>query len=216
MQLANTSTANLNLFLSSLRGEKKTVHFRKNEVIFSHGDRSDCIFYLEAGAVKLMVTSERGKEAVIALLGAGSLLGENALASGDRLRPYQAIALSKVRALRIERSAALRLIYKHEEVCNAILSSLIERTEGLQEQVAANILYTSDQRLARALLSLSNLNEDNRSAGAIAVNQQMLASMIGTTRQRVNVLLQHFRKLGLVAEGPSVQGEKAVRAPGAE
>jgi CRP-like cAMP-binding protein len=62
-------------------------------------------------------------------------------------------------------------------------------------------LYTSDQRLARALLALSKLNEENKSAGSIAANQQTLASMIGTTRQRVNVLLQHFRKLGLIADG---------------
>jgi CRP/FNR family cyclic AMP-dependent transcriptional regulator len=195
-------TANLNFFLSALKGHKKTVHFRKNEVIFSHGDRSDSIFYLETGAVKLTVTSERGKEAVIALLGVGNLLGESALGSGERLRSYQAIAMSRVRALKIERNSALRVIYKDEEICSSVLSALIEGAERLQEQVASGILYTSDQRLARALLALSKLNEENKSVGSIAANQQTLASMIGTTRQRVNVLLQHFRKLGLIADGP--------------
>jgi CRP-like cAMP-binding protein len=202
---------NLNSFLSNLAEAKRIVYFRKDQVIFSHGDPSDSVFYLETGAVKLTVTSVQGKEAVIAILGSGALFGENALASGSRIRAYQAIALSRVRALRVERDAAMRAVCKNEEACRSLISCLIELTERLEEDVAANILYDSDRRLARALLSLSRLKEADDLGKAVAVNQQTLASMIGTTRQRVNVLLQHFRRTGLVADAARVRPRNVVK-----
>jgi CRP-like cAMP-binding protein len=198
----------LNSFLSSFADLKRIVYFRKDQVIFSHGDPSDSIFYLETGAVKLAVTSVQGKEAVIAIVGRGALFGENALALGSRMRSYRATALSRVRAVRIERDAAIRVICRREEACRSVLSCLVELTEKLAEDVAANILYESDQRLARALLSLSRLTETNELDKAIGVNQQTLASMIGTTRQRVNVLLQQFKKTGLIADAHSLQARK--------
>jgi len=201
----------LNLFLSSLTDPKTPVHFRKNQVIFSHGDPSDSIFYVETGAVKLTVTSVQGKEAVIAVLGRGNLFGENALASGVRVRSYQATALSRVRAFRIESHAAMKVICKHEEACRSVLSYLIDLTERLGEDVAANILYDSGHRLARALLSLSKLKEPNPLGSAIAVNQQTLACIIGTTRQRVNILIQEFRKTGLIADTIHQRSPKAAR-----
>jgi CRP-like cAMP-binding protein len=136
------------------------------------------------------------------------LFGENALALGSRMRSYRATALSRVRAVRIERDAAIRVICRREDACRSVLSCLVELTEKLAEDVAANILYESDQRLARALLSLSRLTETNELDKAIGVNQQTLASMIGTTRQRVNVLLQQFKKTGLIADAHSLQARK--------
>lgn len=196
---------NLNSFLGNLADLKRIVYFRKEQVIFSHGDPSDSLFYLETGAVKLTVTSVQGKEAVIAILGKGTLFGENALAATSRTRSYHATALSRVRAMKIERDAALRAICKSEEACRSVLSTLVDLTQKLEEDVAANILYDSDQRLARALLSLSRLKEANELEKEVAVNQQTLASMIGTTRQRVNVLLQDFRRAGLVTDAAQVR-----------
>jgi CRP-like cAMP-binding protein len=200
----------LNSFLSGLTDNKRIVYFRKDQVIFSHGDLSDSIFYLETGAVKLTVTSVQGKEAVIAILGRGTLFGENALASGSRMRSYRATALSRVRALRIERDTAIKAICKHEDACRSVISWLLESTEKLEEDVAANILYDSDERLARALLSLSRLKEASELEITFAVNQQTLASMIGTTRQRVNVLLQHFKRAGLITDAAQVRARNAI------
>ena len=49
--------------LSSIGHNKQPVFFSKKQIIFSHGDRSDSIFYIEKGALKLTLTSANGKEA---------------------------------------------------------------------------------------------------------------------------------------------------------
>ena len=54
-------------------------------------------------------------------------------------------------------------------------------------------------RLARALLILANYGHDiGQEPIPVTVNQQTLAALIGTTRPRVNVFMNKFRKLGLI------------------
>ena len=61
-------------FLDSAGVAKKITEFKVAEVIYSQGDAAKSIMYLQAGAVKLSVVSESGKEAVVAILGRGRLL----------------------------------------------------------------------------------------------------------------------------------------------
>jgi CRP-like cAMP-binding protein len=210
MDTTIAAATDLSLLLSGVKEGKKTVHFRRNETIFSHGDRSDAVFYVEVGAVKLSITSKQGKEAVIGLVDGGSLFGENALGSSP-LRAYGAVALTKVRALKIQREVALHLISKREDVCRAFLSSMVALADRVREELADNILYQSEQRLARALLTLSELNLTAMPNNAVNVNQQMLANMIGTTRQRVNILLQQFKRLGLIDDTPKLRVHRGLR-----
>ncbi len=62
------------LFLSKIDGGQLVSDFRSDQVIYSQGDPSDSVFYIHAGKVKLVVLSKQGKEAVVAILGAGAFL----------------------------------------------------------------------------------------------------------------------------------------------
>jgi len=59
--------------------------YRKGQVVFSQGDAGDAVFYVQKGKVKVTVVSERGKEAVVAILGTDDFFGEGCLA-GQALR----------------------------------------------------------------------------------------------------------------------------------
>src|SRR5260221_14461617 len=60
-------------------GGRAEFAYRKDEVIFSQGEAADAVFYIHKGKVKIVVTSELGKEAVVAILGAGEFFGEGCL-----------------------------------------------------------------------------------------------------------------------------------------
>lgn len=193
--------------LDRLSQARKTVLFRRRQIIFSEGDRSDSIYFIESGNTKLTMTSQKGKEAVIAVLGGGRFFGENAL-DPDRLpRATNAVALTDLRVARIEREAMLRLLAE-PDVCYGFISYLIRTSEELKEELANNLLYASEQRLARALCSLSHLNERDLYRSVPEMSQQDLANMIGITRQRVNALMKRFKKLGFIdyASGLRVHG----------
>jgi CRP-like cAMP-binding protein len=72
-------------FLANVGEGKAIAKYRKGSVVFSQGEAADAVFYIQKGQVKLTVTSEQGKEAVIAILGPGHFFGEGCL-NGHALR----------------------------------------------------------------------------------------------------------------------------------
>ena len=73
------------------------------------------------------------------------------------------------------------------------------------------LFNSSEMRLARALLLLANYGNDlGQEPIPVKVNQETLAAMIGTTRSRVNVFMNKFRKLGLIKYNGHLEVQKAL------
>ena len=66
-------------FLAKVGDGKTISEYRKDQIVFSQGDAADAVFYIQKGKIKLTVTSEQGKEAVIAILATGQFFGEGCL-----------------------------------------------------------------------------------------------------------------------------------------
>ena len=99
-------------YLESTGPARKVVKYRRGAVVFSQGDTCDDVRYLLEGSIKLSVLSHLGKEAVVAILTAGSFFGEGALA-GQPIRISTATAMTASTVLVIEKAAIVRLL--HEE-----------------------------------------------------------------------------------------------------
>jgi CRP-like cAMP-binding protein len=186
------------LILATLGRTKKILSFRKGQMIFAAGDRSDFIFLIQHGSVKLTVGSREGKEAVTAVLEAKQFFGEEILFANRFPRSSNAIAVTDLQVTPIERNALLRVLSHNRELCEAFISSLVGLIAHLNGELADSLLYNSEQRLIRALLSISKASKPDAFQRVTHLSQQDLASMIGTSRQRVNALMQRFKKLGLV------------------
>ena len=61
-------------FLAGFTGGKTDVEYGANRNIFCQGQPADSVFYLRRGKVKIAVTSDQGKEAIVAILGAGDFI----------------------------------------------------------------------------------------------------------------------------------------------
>ena len=82
------------VFLSKVNGGRSISDYRKNKIVYRQGDPADSVFYIRSGKVKTTVVSEQGKEAVVALLGAGDFFGEGCL-TGQPLRLSTVSALTE-------------------------------------------------------------------------------------------------------------------------
>ena len=198
MRVDAFSRSDVCTLVGSLGTAAKDTSFRKRQIIYSAGDASDSIFLIKVGSIKLTVLSAEGNEAVTSILKSGELLGPEALDVVPSPRVTNAVALTNVRAARVARSTMLDLVLSDPTICLLFISSLIRRITVLQDGLAQNLLYNSEQRLARTLASLARFAETNKQQDTPSFSQQELASMIGATRQRVNVLLKQFRKLGYI------------------
>ena len=80
MKTKKNAIFNAQAFLDSAGVARKVVEYRRGEVIFTQGDSCEHVFYIQKGGVKLSVLSQTGREAVVAMLGAGEFFGEGCLA----------------------------------------------------------------------------------------------------------------------------------------
>ncbi len=199
-------------FASLLDGagiDKKSSWYTKDQVIFSKGDRNDALFYIESGSVKLTAGSHEGEEAIIGLVDGGGFFGEGCIAPALPVRAHTAIALSETCVQKIPRTAIVHVLRSEGELSFMFISYLLEGMARVQADLASNLVHSSEQRLARLLISLSSFRGRNNLE--FAVSQQTLAEMIGTTRQRVNLLMGRFRQRGFIEDGAGMKIHRSMR-----
>ncbi len=168
------------------------------QVLYSQGDSADSIFYIHKGKVKLTVVSNRGKEAVIAILSAGDFFGEGCLA-GQVKRMATATAMLASSVARLDKSAAIRVLRDEPVFTELFLQRLLARSIRIEEDLVDQLFNSSEKRLARVLLLLANFGKEGKPETVIAkISQQTLAEIVGTTRSRVSFFMNKFRKLGFV------------------
>ena len=190
---------NARTFLSKVGTGRTLADHRLHQVIFAQGDPADSIFYIHKGKVKLTVVSKRGKEAVVAILGAGEFFGEGCLA-GQTKRIATATVMSPASVTRLARTAAIRVLHEERAFTEVFLQHLLARSIRIEEDLVDQLFNSSEKRLARVLLLLANFGKEGKPDTAIAkISQQTLAEIVGTTRSRVSFFMNKFRKLGFIS-----------------
>jgi CRP-like cAMP-binding protein len=194
------------LFLDSAGPGRKTEKFREKEIVFSQGDPAKNVLYLREGGVKLTVVNATGKEAVVAMLGPGDFVGEGCLL-GLPFRMSTATAIMRTSLLAIEKDEMMRVLHREHAFSEHFISYMLSRNIRVEGDLIDQLFNSSEKRLARALLLLARYGEQDRPQKAIpTVSQEVLAEMIGTTRPRVSVFMNKFRKLGFIEYGDRLRG----------
>jgi CRP/FNR family transcriptional regulator, cyclic AMP receptor protein len=181
-------------------GLGRTVRkYKPRQVIFSQGDASDAVFYIQEGRVRLSVLSKQGKEATIGLLGPGDFLGEGCIAADQPVRLASATASTECSVLKIEKGEMLKTLHQEHQFSDLFVAYMVQRHNHTQADLVDQLFNSSEKRLARALLLLAHFGKnDNAEDVTPNVSQETLAEMIGTTRSRVNFFMNKFRKLGFI------------------
>jgi CRP-like cAMP-binding protein len=186
------------VFLVGSAGAKAAIEYGANRTIFRQGEPADTVFFIRKGKVKLAVTSNQGKEAIVALLDAGEFFGEGCLA-GQPLRISTAKAMTDCSLARIERALMARMLHEQPHVSELFVRHLLSRNIRYEEDLVDQLFNSSEKRLARTLLLLAHFGKESRAETILpSINQENLAQMVGTTRSRVSHFLNKFRKLGFV------------------
>jgi CRP-like cAMP-binding protein len=148
--------------------------------------------------VKLSVLSRAGKEAVVGVLDVGEFFGEGALV-GQPLRLATAAAMAPSRIRIVPKRQMIRLLRQQRELSDRFIAHMLARTLRLEEDLVDQLFNASEKRLARTLLLLARYGKsDGRRRALPQVSQELLAEIVGTTRSRVNVFMNKFRKLGFI------------------
>jgi CRP/FNR family transcriptional regulator, cyclic AMP receptor protein len=185
-------------FLAKVGEGRSISKCHKGQILFSQGDLADAVFYIQKGKVKVTVVSEQGKEAVVAILGAGEFFGEGCLA-GQARRIANVAAITEGVIMRLEKAAVVRVIHQESAFSEMFIAHLLARAIRVEADLVDQLFNSSEKRLARILLLLANFGKEGNPEPMIAkISQETLAGMIGTTRSRVSFFMNRFRKLGFI------------------
>jgi CRP-like cAMP-binding protein len=185
-------------FLGGFSGGKTDVEYGANRNIFCQGQAADSVFYVRRGKVKIAVTSDQGKEAIVAILGASDFFGEGCLA-GQPLRIATATTLTDCNLVRIAKPLMARMLHERHDISELFIIHLLSRNIRFEGDLVDQLFNSSEKRLARILLLLAHFGKESRAETIHPrINQENLAQMVGTTRSRVSHFMNKFRKLGFI------------------
>jgi CRP/FNR family cyclic AMP-dependent transcriptional regulator len=197
-------------FLDSAGVSRKIVEFPKNKSVFAQGDPAEAVMYIQQGRVKLTVVNTVGKEAVVAVLGPGDFFGEGCLA-GQPIRIGAATATAPTTVLVIEKKEMIRVLHAEHEFSDRFISYVLTRNIRVEADLVDQLFNSTEKRLARALLLLARYGEDSQPQRVLPkISQETLADTIGTTRSRVNLFMNKFKKLGFIKYNGGLQINKSL------
>ncbi len=185
-------------FLAGFSRGKTVIEYNAGRTLFMQGDPADSVWYLQHGKVKLAVTSQQGKEAIVAVLGAGEFFGEGCLA-GRPVRIATASTLSECTLYKVEKLLMMRMLHEQHGISELFVTHLLSRNMRYEEDLVDQLFNSSEKRLARILLLLTHFGKEAKAETVLpGINQEHLAQMVGTTRSRVSHFMNKFRTLGFI------------------
>jgi CRP/FNR family transcriptional regulator, cyclic AMP receptor protein len=189
---------NAKIFLAHVGGGRTIAEYAANRTIFSQGDSADAVFYILAGKVKVSVLSHAGKEAVVAMLGAGDFFGEGCL-NGHTRRMTTVTTITDCSITRLAKATMTRTLHDEPQLSELFITYLLHRNFRVEEDLIDQLFNSSEKRLARILLLLANFGKEGKPERILApISQEILAEMVGTTRSRVSTFMNKFRRLGFI------------------
>lgn len=177
------------------------VTLMQREVLFHAGDGGDGCYFLRRGAVTASVIARDGQERLLAVIGAGSVIGEMALAD-DAPRSATVTALKPCTLLHIRKAAFFRLADANPAIYREALRILAGRLRATNEDVVAQSAVPVAGRVARALLSLARvLGEASPDGGILLphrISQSDIAGLAGAARENASRAINSLLRAGVL------------------
>ena len=176
-------------------------HLEAGKALFLAGDAGDGCYRLEQGLVKVIITSPRGEERILAILGPGALVGELSVIDGGP-RSASVIAIKPCELSFVSRAAFKECTQEYPEIYHYLVDVLAARLRETDDALVAASFLTVKSRLARALLELAKFLGEEGASGRVLirhkVSQSDLAAMAGVARENVSRALSDWKRRKLV------------------
>ncbi len=186
--------------LTELTSRALCHDYPKNNILCYRGDPTAAVFLVISGRVKIILTSDEGREVIVSILGPGGLFGlTSSLDGGDQLAEVVTVEPSRIARFETD---AFRAWSRRPEVQAAVIRELTGRVRGLHQKIGEHALLGAKERLLLTLLEIAEDEgeQDPRSAEIIFTRptHQELAHRIGSSREVVSRLLAELLESDLL------------------
>lgn len=185
---------------AALRAATNVVRLAKGGTLFREGDPGDRLYVVEEGKIKLGTASADGRDALLAVIGPGEMIGELSLFDPGP-RAATATALTDVVAREVGHDALRPWLSGRPEVAEALLTALAQRLRRTNEAMSDLVFSDVPGRVAKALLDLGERFGVPVEGGVSVTHdmtQEELAQLVGASRETVNKALADFAARGWI------------------
>jgi CRP/FNR family transcriptional regulator, cyclic AMP receptor protein len=201
-----------NIFARLTQSQRKRVvargvylHLSAGETLFAQGERHKGIYLIEHGLVRTFYTSPAGREITLAYWQAGNIVGTPQVFS-THVNQWSGIAAIETGALFFRGEDLLQLMQRIPVFAVAVVEALEFKGKCLSALVQMLGTRSVAERLAMLLFNLAELHGVKEKDG-VAIGKpfthEVLAQMVGASRQWVTMTLDRMRNAGLIRIGKS-------------
>ncbi len=173
-------------------------HFGRGRHVFRERDRGDALYVVQDGRVKVMFSSENGREVIVSILGEGEYFGEMALLDSEA-RCASVVAMTPCTLLVIARSDFSQLLASSPELSRAMLRELTHRLRFANRTIGNLATLDVFGRVARFLLD-SAKEQDGERVVTNLPTQSDIAAVVGASREMVNRALKELSSQGYIRQ----------------
>lgn len=170
--------------------------YPRNTILITEGDRSDALYLILSGRVRVFVSDAGGKDVVLRTQGPGDFFGEMALDGGPRSASVMTVEPSRFAV--IPRANARDLVRDHPEFAAHLIEKLIARIRALTENFKGLALLDVYGRVARLLLELA-IEQNGRLVVGERLTHQEIASRVGASREMISKIFKDLTLGGYIS-----------------
>ncbi len=177
--------------LAQLESTCRIREFPRGSVIYAPSDRGETVLLLAAGRVKICTITGEGKQAILAFIEPGELFGELAVLEPSRREEY-AEACERSTVVSAPADGIRQLIEQQPDMAIGITKLIGLRRKRVERRLKNVLFHSNRERLVHTLLDLAEqygFATDRGTELRIKLSHQDLASIIGSTRETVTIVL---------------------------
>ena len=171
--------------------------FKRGETVVEQGEKSNTLFIILTGRVRVVTSDKRGREVILATLQPGDYIGEMSLIDNE---PHSATVRAEVQTdmLILGRPEFARCLPESSSLSYAILRGLVQRLRNADRQIESLALMDVYGRVARALLEFAQPDREGNTVIRERISRQDIAKMVGASREMVSRVMKDLEDRGFI------------------
>jgi len=177
--------------------ETNSIKHPHGHTIYHAGDKSDGLYIVHKGRVKIYRLSDTGKEQIVRILGPGDFTGELSLFT-ESVHDAYAESMETVELCVMSREKFQVFLMKYPSISLKVLTEFSSRLSKTEKQSASIAMESAETRVAMYLANL--VEEQQQKIVKLPMSRKDIASHIGTTPETVSRKLTDFEDTGWIKQ----------------
>ena len=171
----------------------------RNTIVLKEGDKTDNVYFVLNGALKVLVSDDEGREVILSILGRGDLFGEMGVIDDDA-RSATVVAAQSSDLVVISKSDFKATLAENFDIALYLMRSLVQRLRSADRTIESLALLDVYGRVARLLLEMAETGPTGEKVVKHKPSRQDIAKMVGASREMVSRVMKDLQSQGLIVE----------------